>query len=83
MTIPSFPIHSDLSLDLLEADYALIGILFLAVPIDCIKQTWRLSGCCLQKRCHVLVDIGPVIRHLVGPEAYAAAAGRYSREQQA
>lgn len=83
MTTPSFPIHSDLSLDLLEADFSLIGILLLAIPIDCITQTWSLSGCCLRKRCHVLVDIGPVIRHLVGSEAYSVAAGRYFREQQA
>lgn len=35
------------------------------------------------EKAHVLVDSGPVIRHLVVSEAYSVATGRYSREQQA
>ena len=69
VTFASFPIHSYLRLDLIEADYSLISIPFLNTPLYCSKLTWSLSVCCLRKRCHVLVDTGPVTWHLIGSEA--------------
>lgn len=65
VTFASFPIHSYLPLDLIEADYSLISIPFLTTPLDCSKLTWSLSVCCLRKRCHVLFDTGPVTCRLI------------------
>lgn len=81
MTFTSFSVLAHLSLDLIEADYSLISIRFLTIPLDCIKLTWSLSVCCLRKRCHVLVDTGPVRCHSIGSEAFFVATGRYYREQ--
>lgn len=38
MIFSSFPIHSHLPLDLIEADFSL-SLLLLATPTDCTKQT--------------------------------------------
>lgn len=65
MIFSSFPIHSHLPLDLTEADFSMIRLLLLAIPIDCTKTDRSSSVCCLRKSCHVLVDTGPVICHLL------------------
>lgn len=81
MIFCSFLIHFGFPLDLIDADYSLISILFLVTPIDCINWAWGLSGCCHRERSHVLVDIGLVTCHLLRSEAYSVPTCRYSREQ--
>lgn len=81
-SLTSFPLHSCLPFDhivwwLLDR-YPLFSLFPWTVLND-----MELVSVLPRKRCHVLVDIRPVICYLMGSELYSVSTGRSSREQQA